>query len=106
MYPIRYIIARKISQSANIWFCEERNLEVLIEVNPKATYYFKRRKIFPAQEIRETKPDGSLIASLKVGYSGEIRETLKMWLPNFRIVAPELNAPSTPSSRGKIILAN
>ena len=106
MYPIRYIIARKISQSANIWFSEERNLEVLIEVNPKATYYFKRRKIFPAQEIRETKPDGSLIASLKVGYSGEIRETLKMWLPNFRIVAPELNAPSTPSSRGKIILAN
>ena len=45
-----------LRQSANIWFCEERNLEVLIEVNPKAADYFKRRKIFPTQEIKETKP--------------------------------------------------
>ena len=89
MYPIRYTIARIISQSANIWFCEERNLEVLIEVNPKAADYFKRRKIFPTQEIKETKPDGSLIVSLKVGNFGEIRETLKAWLPNVRILEPE-----------------
>jgi predicted DNA-binding transcriptional regulator YafY len=75
--------------SANIWFTEERNLEVLIEVNPKAADYFKRRKIFPTQEIRDTRPDGSLIVSLKVGNFGEIRETLKTWLPNVRIVAPE-----------------
>lgn len=78
-----------LRQSANIWFCEERNLEVLIEVNPKAADYFKRRKIFPTQEIRETKPDGSLIVSLKVGNFGEIRETLKAWLPNVRIITPE-----------------
>jgi predicted DNA-binding transcriptional regulator YafY len=78
-----------LRQSANIWFCEERNLEVLIEVNPKAADYFKRRKIFPTQEIKETKPDGSLIVSLKVGHFGEVRETLKMWLPNVRILEPE-----------------
>jgi predicted DNA-binding transcriptional regulator YafY len=78
-----------LRQSANIWFTEERNLEVLIEVNPKAADYFKRRKIFPTQEIRDTRPDGSLIVSLKVGHFGEIRETLKTWLPNVRIVAPE-----------------
>ncbi len=78
-----------LRQSANIWFTEERNLEVLIEVNPKAADYFKRRKIFPTQEIRETRPDGSLIVSLKVGNFGEVRETLKMWLPNVRILEPE-----------------
>jgi hypothetical protein len=89
LYPIRYIIARKISQSANIWFCEERNLEVLIEVNPKAANYFKRRKIFPTQEIKETRPDGSLIVSLKVGHFGEVRDILKSWLPNVRILEPE-----------------
>ena len=77
-----------LRQSANIWFCEERNLEVLIEVNPKAADYFKRRKIFPTQQIKETKPDGSLIVSLKVGNFGEIRETLKMWLPNVRVLGP------------------
>jgi predicted DNA-binding transcriptional regulator YafY len=78
-----------LRQSANIWFTEERNLEVLIEVNPKAAEYFKRRKIFPTQEIRETRPDSSLIVSLKVGNFGEIRETLKAWLPNVRILAPK-----------------
>jgi len=78
-----------LRQSANIWFTEERNLEVLIEVNPRAADYFRRRKIFPTQEIRETKPDGSLIVSLKVGNFGEVRETLKMWLPNVRILEPE-----------------
>ena len=77
-----------LRQSANIWFCEERNLEVLIEVNKKAADYFKRRKIFPTQEIKETKPDGSLIVSLKVGHFGEIRETLKAWLPNIKVLAP------------------
>ncbi|HQL91394.1 MAG TPA: transcriptional regulator [Syntrophales bacterium] len=78
-----------LRRSANIWFAEERNLEVLIEGNPKAAGYFRRRKIFPTQEIRETRPDGSLIVSLKVGNFGEIRETLKMWLPNVRILKPE-----------------
>ena len=77
-----------LRQSANIWFCEERNLEVLIEVNPKAADYFKRRKIFPTQEIKEEKPDGSLIVSLKVGNFGEVARHLK-------IVAAECETAST-----------
>jgi len=89
MYPIRYTFARKISPRANIWFCEERNLEVLVEVNPKAADYFRRRKIFPTQEIKETRPDGSLIVSLKVGHFGEVREILKSWLPNVRVLKPK-----------------
>jgi predicted DNA-binding transcriptional regulator YafY len=78
-----------LRQSANIWFCEERNLEVVIEVNKKAADYFKRRKIFPTQEIREEKPDGSLIVSLKVGNFGEVREPLKAWLPNLKVLSPQ-----------------
>jgi len=78
-----------LRQSANIWFCEERNLEVLIEVNPKAADYFKRRKIFPTQELRKEKPDGSLIVIFKVGNYEEIRDILKAWLPNVRILSPE-----------------
>ena len=77
-----------LRRSANIWFTEERNLEVLIEVNPRAADYFRRRKIFPTQEIRETNPDGSLIVSLKVGHCGEVREILKSWLPNVRVLNP------------------
>jgi len=79
-----------LRQSANIWFCEERNLEVVIEVNKKAADYFKRRKIFPTQEIKEEKPDGTLIVSLKVGKYEEVRDVLKSWLPNVRILTPEI----------------
>jgi predicted DNA-binding transcriptional regulator YafY len=78
-----------LRQSANIWFCEERNLEVVIEVNKKAADYFKRRKIFPTQELRKEKPDGSLIVIFKVGNYEEIRDILKAWLPNVRILSPE-----------------
>ena len=45
-----------LRQSANIWFCEERNLEVLIEVNPKAADYFKRRKISPRRRSEKQNP--------------------------------------------------
>jgi len=62
---------------------------VLIEVNPKAADYFKRRKIFPTQEIKEEKADGSLRVIFKVGNYGEIRDTLKAWLPNIRIIEPK-----------------
>ena len=63
---------------------------MVIEVNKKAADYFKRRKIFPTQEIKEEKPDGSLIVSLKVGKYEEVRDLLKSWLPNVRILGPEL----------------
>ena len=74
--------------SANIWFGGERNLEIVIEANKKAADYFRRRKIFPTQEIRHEKPDGSLVVTFKVGAYEEIRDTLKAWLPNIRILEP------------------
>jgi predicted DNA-binding transcriptional regulator YafY len=77
-----------LQSSANIWFSMERDQEVVIEVNPKVASYFKRRKIFPTQEIREEKQDGSLIVVFKVGKFEEIRDTLKAWLPNVKILAP------------------
>ena len=62
---------------------------MLIEVNPKAADYFKRRKIFPTQEIKETKSDGSLIVLFKIGNYDEIRDTIKAWLPNVKVLKPE-----------------
>ncbi|HOO41105.1 MAG TPA: WYL domain-containing protein, partial [Syntrophales bacterium] len=54
--------------SANIWFADERNLEVTVQVDGSCSDYFKRRRIYPTQEIREEKPDGSLIVSFQVGH--------------------------------------
>ncbi len=78
-----------LKNSANIWFAGERTMEILILVDQSCADYFKRRKIFPTQEIREEKSDGSLIVSFLVGNYGEIRNILKVWLPNVKILTPE-----------------
>ena len=78
-----------LKNSANIWFAGERTMEILILVDQSCADYFKRRKVFPTQEIREEKSDGSLIVSFLVGNYEEIRNILKTWLPNVKIMAPE-----------------
>jgi len=75
--------------SANIWFSEERHLEITVLVNSQVSHYFKRRKMFPTQEIKEEKPDGSLVVSYRVGHYEAIRSIIKSWIPNIFIVAPE-----------------
>jgi predicted DNA-binding transcriptional regulator YafY len=78
-----------LKNSANIWFSGERTLEIVILVDQSCADYFKRRKVFPTQELREEKSDGSLVVSFLVGSYEEIRNILKTWLPNVKILAPE-----------------
>jgi len=75
--------------SANIWFADERNLEVTVQVDGSCADYFKRRRIYPTQEISEEKPDGSLVVSFKVGHYDAVRHLLKAWLPHVIILEPE-----------------
>lgn len=75
--------------SANIWFTGERHLEVTILVDSRVSHYFKRRKMFPTQEIKEERPDGSLVVSYRVGHYEAIRNILKSWIPNIVILDPE-----------------
>jgi predicted DNA-binding transcriptional regulator YafY len=75
--------------SANIWFTEERNLEVTVLIDAQVSHYFKRRKMFPTQEIMEERPDGSLIVSFQMGRYEAIENILKSWIPHIVILAPE-----------------
>ncbi|MFZ2417268.1 MAG: WYL domain-containing protein [Smithellaceae bacterium] len=75
--------------SANIWFSGEKNLEVTVLIDNKVSHYFKRRKMFPTQEIKEERPDGSIIVTFRVGYYEAIRNILKSWIPNIIILEPE-----------------
>ena len=75
--------------SANIWFSGEPNLEVKVLIDNKVSHYFKRRKMFPTQEIKEERPDGSLVVTFRVGYYDAIRHILKSWIPNMIILEPE-----------------
>jgi predicted DNA-binding transcriptional regulator YafY len=82
-------VDRMIKESGNIWFSSGRNIEVVVEVDKSCAGYFRRRKAFPHQEIKEKLPDGAIIVSFKVGSHEEIMNTLKVWLPHIKIIQPE-----------------
>jgi len=75
--------------SSNIWFSESKDLKVVVQVDAECADYFKRRKMFPTQEIIEEKADRSLIVSYKVGYYEAITNMLKSWAPHVTILEPE-----------------
>jgi predicted DNA-binding transcriptional regulator YafY len=62
---------------------------VTILVDSQVSHYFKRRKMFPTKEVKEERPDGSLVVSYRVGYYEAIRNILKSWIPNIVILEPE-----------------
>ncbi len=78
-----------LKESANIWFAEKTHLTVTVLVDSQVSHYFKRRKMFPTQEIKEERPDGSIVVSFRVGYYEAIRNILKSWIPNMIILEPE-----------------
>lgn len=78
-----------LQNSGNIWFAPERHLEVTVRVDASVSHYFKRRRMFPTQEIREEAPDGSLVVSFQVGQYEAVRHLLKSWIPHIVILSPE-----------------
>jgi predicted DNA-binding transcriptional regulator YafY len=74
--------------SANIWFTEEQNLEVKVLVDASVSHYFKRRKMYPTQDIKEERLDGSLVITFKVGNLEAIYNVLKCWIPHILILQP------------------
>jgi predicted DNA-binding transcriptional regulator YafY len=77
-----------LESSANIWFSEDKNIEVKVVVDQSCADYFKRRRMFPTQEIREERPAGSLMIIFRVGRYEEIEFIMKSWLPNVTILGP------------------
>ena len=57
-------------------------------IDAKVSHYFKRRKMFPTQEIKEERPDGSMVVTFRVGHYEAIRNILKSWIPNIVILEP------------------
>lgn len=78
-----------LQKSANIWFTGDTHLEVTVLIDAQVSHYFKRRKMFPTQVIKEERPDGSLVVSFRVGQYEAIRNILKSWIPHIVILEPE-----------------
>jgi len=78
-----------LQKSANIWFAEKANIKITVLINAEVSHYFKRRKMYPSQEIKEERKDGSLIVTFSVGHYEAIKNMLKSWIPNITIISPE-----------------
>jgi predicted DNA-binding transcriptional regulator YafY len=78
-----------LQKSANIWFARDMNLEVKVLIDAQVSHYFQRRKMFPTQEIKDERPDGSLVVSFRVGRYEAIQNILKSWIPHIVILEPE-----------------
>jgi hypothetical protein len=83
------VLDQELTNAANVWFSANRNLEVSIIVDKECADYFRRRKVFPTQEILEEYEDGSMKVGYKVGHFEEIKTILKCWIPHIRIIEPE-----------------
>ncbi|MGD0275842.1 MAG: WYL domain-containing transcriptional regulator [Syntrophales bacterium] len=78
-----------LRSSASIWFSGEKKLKIIIRVAAPCSNYFRRRIMFPTQEIIEEKQDGSLIVSYRVGNYEEIVNFLKSWIPHITLLEPD-----------------
>ncbi|MCX7635526.1 MAG: WYL domain-containing protein, partial [Syntrophales bacterium] len=81
-------IDEMLQQSANIWFAERQDIKVTVMIDAEVAHYFQRRRMFPTQEIIETRPDGSLIVTFHVSQYEAIRHILRSWIPHISILEP------------------
>jgi predicted DNA-binding transcriptional regulator YafY len=82
-------IDQVLRSSSNIWFAKDLHLEATVRVDADVSDYFRRRKMYPSQEILEERPDGSLVVSYRVGHYEAIRTILRSWIPHISILGPE-----------------
>ncbi len=82
-------IDQVLRSSSNVWFAKDLHLEVTVRVDADVSDYFRRRKMYPSQEIVEEGPDGSLVVSYRVGHYEAIRTILRSWIPHISILGPE-----------------
>ena len=78
-----------LRNSANIWFSEQKDIQVKILVDADCASYFRRKTLFPTQIIEQDNKDGSIVVSFQIGHFEEIIHFLKSWLPWIKILEPE-----------------
>ena len=76
-------------QEDSIWLSENKT-EVVLKVSRQAAEYFRQRKLIASQVIEKELEDGGLIVSCKVAHPNQILPIVRYWLPNVRIINPEI----------------
>lgn len=80
-------IEKRIEEEDSIWFSEEKH-EVVLKVNSASAYYFKRRKLFPGQDIIRQLDDGGLLVSCQMSHPNQVLPLIRYWIPNVQVISP------------------
>jgi predicted DNA-binding transcriptional regulator YafY len=83
------MIDNQIVSEDGVWLSEEKQ-EIVMKVHRDIAGYFKRRKLIANQVIEKELEDGGLIISAKVGHPNQVVPIIRYWIPNIRIISPEL----------------
>ena len=81
-------IEQEIIEDDTIWFGEEK-YEVVLKLTNNTNDYFKRKQIFPEQEILEELPNGDIFIKTKAVNDKQILPLIKAWIPNIHIISPK-----------------
>lgn len=80
---------RMLKDEDGVWLGEEKK-EIVLKIHREIAGYFKRRKLIANQVIEKELEDGGLIVSAKVGHVNQVLPIVRYWIPNIRIISPEV----------------
>lgn len=86
-FPLDHAINQQIENAESIWYGDELT-EVLISVSARVAPYFRRRALYPGQEIIHTTPAGDLLLISRVAHPGQIIPLIKYWMPEVEVIQP------------------
>jgi len=80
-------IEQIIVDGQTLWFSQKK-IEVVLKVNAKVAYSFKRRTILPYQKIVKELHNHDLLIETQVSFEEEILKLVRYWIPNVEIISP------------------
>lgn len=81
--------AELMKQSVNIFFEDERNIEVTLKIAAQVAHYFKQKNYFPEQKIIKEEKSGDIILTCKISKATEILMIIFHWIPYIKVITPK-----------------
>ena len=90
VYQFDSSVSKRIEESESIWFEEDKDImTAVIRIEKEIVPYFKRRQLFPRQEIIQDNEDGSVILKKSTSNSQSLIHKILYWIPNIQVLEPE-----------------
>lgn len=81
-------ILKQLENEDSIWFSNEKKIEVILNIHPKVTSYFKQRALFPEQQIIKHLDNGGLLISTHISHYQQVLPLVRYWIPHVKILKP------------------